>query len=68
MNEEEIRFRIPESRVLSVRLNRHEEDVLSDAARRRGVKLSTYVKGAALSDANQPEVVWWAGGTEVTTA
>ncbi len=59
MTEEEIRFRIPESRVLSVRLNQEEENVLSDAAQRRGVKLSTYIKNAALDDASHPEVIWW---------
>ncbi len=54
MTGEEIRFRIPESRVLSVRLNRNESRVLTDAARRRGMKLSTYIKGAALDAAELP--------------
>ncbi len=56
MVEEQIGFRTPEGYVLSVRLNRDESRILTDAARRRGLKLSTYIKGAALADARLPHI------------
>ena len=49
-----MKFKAAESYVLSVRLNRGESRILTDAARRRGMKLSTYIKGAALDDARLP--------------
>ena len=49
----DVQFRAPESYVLSVRLNRAESSELTEAARRAGQKLSTYLKAAALESARR---------------
>ena len=44
-----------DSRPVSVRFNREEEAVLTDAARFHGVKLSTYIKAHALAAARRAQ-------------
>lgn len=58
MNDDElnIRFLPPNTSVVSVRLNREEMRVLTEGARFYGVKLSTYIKRAAIAEASLPMV------------
>ncbi len=46
-----MKFVAPESYVISVRVNRAESRILTDAARIRGVKVSTFIREAALDAA-----------------
>lgn len=46
-----MRFTVPDSPVISVRVSRADHTLLTEAARARSMKLSTYIKGAALDDA-----------------
>ena len=50
-----MKFVMPNSRTMSLRLNREEEEVLTDAARFHGVKLSTYIKAHALTAARRAQ-------------
>lgn len=52
----DVQFTIPVTSVVSVRANREEMRALTEAARFHGVKLSTYIKQAALAQARQPQV------------
>ena len=55
MEELDIRLVAPESRIVSVRLNREEQRILTNAARFHGEKLSTYIKQRALRSASSPQ-------------
>lgn len=63
-----MRFATPESYVTSLRLNREESRVLTEAARFHGIKLSTYIKTAAVRAARTTQVKWaHADGLDVIT-
>ena len=52
----EIRFKRPDSYVVSVRLNRDESETLTEEARRAGEKLSSFIKAAALETCQRREL------------
>lgn len=53
---DEMKFTAPDGMVLSIRLNREELHALTEGARFHGMKLSTYIKAAAVKAASGPLV------------
>lgn len=53
-----IGFKRPESYVVSMRLNREESRLITRAAEFHGLKLSTWIKRAALAEARKPLIRW----------
>ncbi len=64
-----MKFKAPDSTIISVRVSRADSALLTEAARYRGTKLSTFIREAALEQVRvQSAVIWFDGRHEVTTA
>ncbi len=62
-------FTVPDNPIISIRVSRAEHRLLTEAARFRGMKLSTFIREAALKAAKTTQpVLTLSGGEERTTA
>ncbi len=68
MSHRMIGLTVPDSHIISIRAARAEHKLLTEAARFRGMKLSTFIREAALEAAKQTQpVLTMSGGEERTT-